>query len=358
MRNPSRLLSCLLLPALLVACGGEAPPVAAVASPALQTLTIAAGEGGAGTRWDGVVQALEQSVLSAQTAGRVIRLGADVDRKVAAGTVLLQLTSEEQSAAVETLQAQLRSAEAQLVDANARYARAASLVERQLVSRDDHDRVKAARDSAEAARAAAAAQLVQARQQLGYTTVRAPYAGVVAARQVELGETVSPGQPLFTLYAPGALRAEVQVPQSDAEAIRRDGKALVTLGDGREVQALRVIVFPSADPGAHSTAVRVLLPSVDAPPTPGQTVKVRFPAAHAPTGIWLPRTAVVERGELTGAYVVGAHDVQLRQLRLGATEGDRVQVLAGLSAGEQVASDPLAALQWLRKRQGAAERAP
>ena len=114
-----------------------------------------------------------------------------------------------------------------------------------------------------ASRDAASAQLAQAEQQLDYTVVRAPYAGMIAARHVELGETVAPGQPLFTLYAPGALRLEVQVPQADADALRPEAAATVTLPDGRAVPAAKVIVYPSADPLAHSTTVRVMLPAMD-----------------------------------------------------------------------------------------------
>jgi RND family efflux transporter MFP subunit len=331
----------------LAACSHEPQPPVAAPVPQLDTLTVSAGDQAGGLAWDGVVQAVEQAMLSAQTAGRVAALPADVDQRVARGEMLLRLTGEEQAAAVDTARAQLRSAEAQLADASSRFQRGTDLVARQLVSRDDFDRVKAAHESAIAARDAAAAQLVQAQQQQGYTVVRAPYAGIVAARHVELGETVAPGQPLFTLYAPGQLRVEVQVPQGDAAGIRTDPRASILLPDGQQVEAAKVIVYPGADPQAHSTTVRVLLPTLKSPPRPGQTAKVRFAAAKGPAGVWLPTTAVVNRGELTGAYVVSDDAVVLRQLRLGRTAGENVEVIAGLVAGEKVATDPVAALQAL-----------
>jgi RND family efflux transporter MFP subunit len=333
----------------LVACGGGGTASTTAESPALATITAAAEQGSGGVAWDGVVQAVEQSVLSAQTSGRVIALGADVDQRVAGGAVLLRLTSDEQSAAVDAARAQLRSAEAVLADAASRFQRASDLVGRQLVSRDDFDRVRAAHEAAAAARDAAAAQLAQAEQQLGYTTVRAPYAGIVASRQVELGETVAPGQSLFTLFAPGQLRLEVQVPQADAAGLKRQPDTAITLADGRTVQATKVIVYPSADPLAHSTTVRVLLPAMDSPPRPGQTAKVRFAGTGGAAGIWLPQAAVTQRGELSAVYVVNADGIVLRQLRLGRRNGDSVEVLAGISVGERVATDPVAALQALRE---------
>ncbi len=349
MRARTPLLAGLAL--LLAACGDRQQP-AALAPPSLATVEVAAAAGVGGSQWDGVVQAVEQSTLSAQTSGRVAELAADVDARVARGAVLLRLTSVDQRAAVDAARAQLRSVEAQLADAANRFKRASELVSRELISRDDFDRVKAANDATVAARDAAAAQLAQAEQQLGYTEVRAPYAGIVSVRHVELGETVAPGQPLFTLYAPGELRLEVQVPQTDAEALRREPSATVTLLDGRQVAAARVIVYPSADPLAHSNTVRVMLPALTNPPRPGQTAKVRFAGTSGPAGIWLPIATVVQRGELSGCYVVGADGIALRQLRLGRRSEDRVEVIAGLKPGERVALDPVAALQALRELQG------
>jgi hypothetical protein len=96
------------------------------------------------------------------------------------------------------------------------------------------------------------------------------------------------------------------------------------------------------------------LPLLAPQPRPGQTAKVRFSAAAGPAGIWLPASALINRGELTGAYVVTAEGVVLRQLRLGSRQADRIEVLAGLAPGERVAVDPVAALAWLRARQSAA----
>jgi RND family efflux transporter MFP subunit len=353
MKGRSGATLCLVL--LLGACGDKPSPPAIAPVPALETVEVAAVDGDGSLHWDGVVQAVEQAVLSAQTSGRVAALSADVDQRVATGAVLLRLTSQEQSAAVESARAQLRASEAQLADAATRFQRASELVGRQLISRDDFDRIRAVRDAAAAGRDAAAAQLAQGEQQLGYTVVRAPYAGVIAVRHVELGETVAPGQSLYTLYAPDQLRLEVQVPQAEAEALRRQASATITLADGREVRAQKVIPYPGADPQSHSTTVRVLLPALDTPPRPGQIAKVRFAGTNGPAGIWLPEGAVVARGELSGAYVVSADGIVLRQLRLGRRSAGRLEVLAGLVPGERVATDPVLALELLRERQAGAQ---
>jgi RND family efflux transporter MFP subunit len=349
----------------LVACGGKEqaklPPLSDVA-----TFEVAAANGATGRGWDGVVEAVRRSDLSAQTAGRVTTVEVDVNDRVAAGTVLLRISAVEQDAGANAARAQLRAAEASAAEAEQNYRRFAALANGQFVSKAQIDQARAARDSAAAARDAARAVVAQAAQQSAYTVVRAPFAGVVASRDVEPGETVAPGQSLMRVYEPRELRIEVAVPQTRAEAIRRDPRARVVLPGGREVVPAEVIVFPAADAASHSVNVRVRLPDLDPPPAPGTTAKVVFDAdtgtagdgVASPETLRIPLSAVAQRGELSGAYVKQGDRLLLRQLRLGARVGDSVEVISGLQAGDKVASDPVAAMQALaaqRKQAGAGD---
>lgn len=353
----------LLLPSVLVlalaACGGEQatalPPLGDVA-----TFAVAAVDGVPGRGWDGVVEAVRSADLAAQTGGRIIAVEADVNDRVAAGAVLLRISAVEQQAGANTARAQVRAAEAAAAEAEQNYRRFAALANGQFVSRAQIDQARAARDAAAAARDAARAQLAQAAQQAEYTVVRAPFAGVVASREVEPGETVAPGQPLMRVYAPRELRIEVAVPQTRAEAIRRDPRATVLLPGGREVAPAEVIVFPAADAASHSVDVRVRLPDLDPLPAPGTTAKVVFdadaqggPTGHSPVRI--PASAVAQRGELSAVYVKQGDRLLLRQLRLGARIGEQVEVISGLRAGDVVARDPVAAMQALAAQRKAAE---
>ncbi|MEO6264783.1 MAG: efflux RND transporter periplasmic adaptor subunit [Luteimonas sp.] len=334
---------------ILAACGSDPAVPVLPPLPRLDTVSVQAASNTSGRGWDGVVEAVQQAALTAQTAGRVTVVNVDVNDRVAKGDVLLRLTAVEQQAGANTARAQLRAAEAAATEADANYRRYAALGPAQYVSRAQIDQARAARDSAAAARDAARAQLAQAGQQTEYTVIRAPFAGVVSARQVQPGESVAPGQPLMSVYAPGALRIEVQVQQSDAVAIRAANRAEVVLADGRRVDAAEVTVFPAADPATHSVGVRVTLPDIAQAPQPGATAKVVFPIS-AGTGervLRIPASALVQRGEVSGVYVLGGKRLALRQLRLGQRIGDQVEVIAGVKAGETIAADPVAAVQAL-----------
>ena len=338
------------------ACGDAPPAPERSAAATLATHTVAV-DGADGFRdWDGTVEAVREAVLSAQTSGRVTAVEADVNDRVDAGAVLVRLTTVEQRAGLDAARAQLRAAEASAAEAERQYRRYASLAQGQYVSGAQLDQARSARDAAAAARDAARAQLAAAGQGADYTTVRAPYAGIVSMRDAEPGETVGPGQPLLTLYAPDALRIELDLPQSEAEAVRARPQATVRLDDGRSIAAAGVVVYPSADPRSHSVGVRVTLPTLDDPPAPGTTATVRLPASAARAALLIPVRALVRRGEVTGVYVVQDGRPRLRQLRLGDLDGDRVAVLSGLKPGERVALDPLAALAALQaQRRAAAE---
>lgn len=332
---------------VLSACGGAPDSVAPAPLPKLEMVTVAAGGAATGRAWDGVVEAVRQADLSAQTSGRVTLVAVDVNDRVTEGQVLMRLTAVEQQAGANTARAQLRAAEAGAVEAEANYARYQALGSKQFVSRLQLDQARAARDAAVAGRDAARAQLAQAGQQAEYTVVRAPFAGIVSARRAEPGESIAPGQMLMSVYAPDALRIEVQVPQSEAVAIRAVNKARVVLGDGRTVDAAELTVFPAADPATHSVGVRVVLPDLENAPQPGVTAKVLFPIAGGGAPLQVPYSAVVQRGEVSAVYAIEGNRISLRQVRLGQRLGEQVEVLSGLKSGETIAADPVAALQAL-----------
>lgn len=345
-----RSFSLLTLTALLTACGSDVqPPPQAGAKPDLAVLTVEAEPARAEHIWDGVVEAVNQATLSAQTAGRVTELPFDVDDYVEAGQVVARFTDVEQRSARRRGEAEVASAEAAWRNAEVDYQRIAEIHARQLVARSQLDQALARRDSARATLDAARAALRAAGEQVDYTVVRAPYSGIVTRRFVEIGEAVQPGQPLIAGISLNRLRVNVEVPQSEIATIRAQRQAALLLEDGRRIEARAVTLFPYADPTTHSFKVRVELPEEDTGLNPGMTVKVAF-VTGVDTRLLVPATALVQRSEVSGVYVVDASRVSLRQLRLGQRYGERIEVLAGLAAGETIAIDPLAAGLWIAEQ--------
>ena len=296
--------------------------------------------------WDGRVEAVHQATVSAQTSGRIAELMFDVNDFVDAGAVIMRFTDTEQSAAMNRATASLEEARARLEQAEQEYARVASMFENEKVSKARFDQAKANRDAAQARLNAASSGVAAAREQLDYTVVRAPYAGIVSKRHVELGELVSPGQPLMSGLSLQLLRVNVDVPQSMFDAVRQIGKAFVYVGDER-IPGERLTFFPVADPASNTFRVRVDLPEGSATLYPGMFVKVGFVVGETQR-LLIPESAVARRSEMSGVYVVQDQAVTLRQVRLGRRYGTSIEVLAGLAEGERVAADPVSAGIYLK----------
>jgi RND family efflux transporter MFP subunit len=297
--------------------------------------------------WDGTVEAVNQATVSAQTSGRVAEIFYDVDDLVPAGAPIMRFTDTEQKAALDSARGAVVEAEARAAEAESEFTRIAAMFENGTVARARFEQAQANRNAAVARLTAARSSVTNAEQQLEYTVVRAPYAGIVSRRHVEVGELVRPGAPLMSGLSLEHLRVVVDVPQSMIAPIRDIGKANVYAGDGQPIAAESLTFFPVADPATNTFRVRATLPAASATLYPGTFVKIGFIVGQTER-LLLPASAIVRRSELTAAYVVGEDVVMLRQIRVGRRYGDKVEVLAGLAAGEVVALDPVAAGVYLK----------
>lgn len=298
--------------------------------------------------WDGRVEAVNQATVSAQTSGRIAELPFDVNDYVEAGDILMRFTDTEQKAALARTEATLQEANARLAESNQEFERFSKMIENNSVSQSRFDQSRANRDAARARLNAASSGVETAKEQLEYTVVRAPYAGIVSKRHVELGEMVSPGQPLISGLSLQQLRVNVDVPQSMFDSVRKIGKAFVIVDDVR-IAAQSMSFFPVADAAANTFRVRVNLPDGAVTLYPGMFIKVGFVVGETQR-LLVPVNAIVRRSELSGVYVVNGDSVALRQVRLGRKNGSSIEVLAGLSDGEVVATDPVAAGIYLKGR--------
>ena len=291
---------------------------------------------------DGTVEAVNQATMSAQTSGRIAEVFFDVDDYVQPGEPIVRFTDVEQQSALRQAQAALAEAIARNNQAEEEFRRVSRLFDSGSASKREYDQALAARDAAKARVASARSSVASAEQQLEYTLVRAPYAGIVTERHVEVGEAVGVGRPLMSGLSLEALRVVADLPQQVAAQVREHRKAYVLTDEGR-VEASKVTLFPFAHSASNTFRVRLELPEGQFALYPGMFVKVAFVIGEAER-LLVPTAALMRRSEVTGVYVVDDEGkVRMRQLRVGGEFGDHTEVLSGLRAGERVASDPVQA---------------
>jgi membrane fusion protein, multidrug efflux system len=338
-----RLAGALTVALALGGCGHEQRKSSPQAGSALETVTIEPTAGPVERRLDGLIEAVNQGTVAAQTSGRVEAIYYDVNDFVPAGAVIMRLRSTEQRAGLAAAVAQLREAIARATEAETRYRRIADMYTRKVVPRATLDAVTADRDAAVARLNAARAAVMSAKEGVTYTEIRAPYAGVVTKRLVEIGETVAPGTPLVSGLSLQYLRVSVDIPQSIVDRVRRIKQAAIYV-EGRRIAATKVVIFPEASAPSSTFRARLDLPENATDLYPGMFVKVSFVTGETER-LLVPAGALIRRSEVTAVYVVDAKgEASMRQVRVGDRFGGGYEILSGLQPGERIAIDPLAAM--------------
>lgn len=294
---------------------------------------------------EGLVEAVRQSTVSAQISGRVQQINFDVGDKVSQGQLILRIDEREALQAQAASGAQVMQAQANVQNAKSTFERSRQLFAQKFISQAALDKAQMDYKIALAQAAASEAGAGQASLAHGYTSVVAPFSGVVSARLVELGEMVMPGKPLMTGFDPSEMRVVVSVPQYRMADIGARPEVMVEVPTlNRWIKAASVRVQPVADARTHSSLVRVNLPADEAGVYPGMFVRAHFVVGKTKKLV-VPASAILRRGEVVAAYVVDDKGgAKLRQVRVGeqAAEG-YVEVLSGLNPGERIASDPIRA---------------
>lgn len=317
-----------LIQALVFALLGTSTAVLAAES--LPVIVVKPHQVALGFPAESLVEAVQQTTVGAQIAGRVTEVRADAGQTVRKGDLLMRIDAREADEAA-------RAAEAQYINAKLNYERHKSLKDQKFVSQAAVDKARADFDAAAANRSAAGAGQ-------SHAAIVAPMDGIVARRLTELGDMATPGKPLFVIYQPGSLRVTASVPQYRLKEMQGVKAARVEFPElGKWVDAVSVKLLPTADASTHVSQVRVQLPPMPEA-IPGMFARVHFVVGQAEK-LTVPATAVVRRGEVAAVYVQAADGrTSLRQLRLGDAVGQgEIEVLAGLASGDKVVADPVKA---------------
>jgi RND family efflux transporter MFP subunit len=274
------------------------------------------------------IRPAERATIAAKLTGTVASFPAALGEAVAAGEVLLTLNAPEADA-------RLRQAQAQLAEAERNAARQRTLVASGVnpadALRDAEDRLRFAQ-----------ASVAEAEALLAYATVRAPFAGVITEKNVLPGDLAVPGAPLLVLESTQRLRAEGPVPEKAAAGLKPGDPVGVLLDDAPAPVAGRLEeIAGAADSVSRSVLVKVALPAGSA--RSGQFARLQV-AGGTTAALLVPAGAVNLFGQMERVFVVEQGRAVLRLVKTGRSAGDRVEILSGLNAGEQVVLAPPAAL--------------
>jgi RND family efflux transporter MFP subunit len=350
------LLSMVLLGACHPARSVERPPIA------VEVVTVTQSRAEPSYSVSGEVRARNESALSFQVSGKVVERRVDIGDHVAAGDVLARLDAKQQQADLDVSTATQRSAEVATRQARIQFERESALLKGNATSQASYDAAEERLRTAESELASARAALGLTREALSYTELRAPRAGTVIAREVEVGLLARATEPAFVLAEDGPRDAVFRVPEAFARQIEGKKVTLKLVDDETRGPYEGVVreVAPSVEADTASVAIKVTIqgvaqqaephtgvsetaPTHSQPDVVAQAFALRAPIigqfALTPTRtVLLPAPAITSDAGYPAVWVVDpeTHRVSLRRIDVQAYTSDTIYVNAGLSTGDIV----------------------
>jgi multidrug efflux pump subunit AcrA (membrane-fusion protein) len=324
-----------------------------------------------------VVRARQTAVVSARVVAPILEVRVAAGDRVRRGQTIVVLDGRELQAqatrasagasgsglALQAAQAEKQAAESALTLARLTHERVRGLHAKDSATKQELDEATAVLAGAEARVAGATARVAEAQQGIAgakageeaaavgvsYTVLTAPFDGLVSARHADPGSLAAPGMPLLTLDDATGYRLEARIDESHAQLVSVGAEADVRLDRGGADPAAwrraRIAEFAALDPARHSFLIKLDLPRDMPDVRSGQFGRVRL-LGPARDVLSVPAGAIVRRGQLTFVFALDASGAaRLRMVSVGESAADRVEVLAGLAAGDRVVVNPPAGLE-------------
>lgn len=270
------------------------------------------------------IQPVLQATVAAKVTGTIMELPVVLGSRVKKGDLLLKISADE-------ITARVMQARAQLDQARRNYTREKKLLKKNATTAET---VKSMQDML----AVAEASFREAKTMLDYTTVTAPFDGIITKKLVNSGDLASPGIPLLQLENDTNLQAVTAVPES-LVSLMKTGDELEVLVPSAHLTTTGKTgeIAPAADPLSRTSQVKINIRHDPALRT-GQFARIILPIDPAST-LLIPRSAVVSFGQMDKVFVLENGRAQLRLVRTGTTSGDQIEILAGIRPGETIIID-------------------
>jgi RND family efflux transporter MFP subunit len=338
-----------LIVATLTGCKNEAPP--SQAARPVRTVTVAGSTEGETLALTGQVRAKDENSLAFRLDGRVIERLVNVGDRVTAGQVVAKLDPQNQQNNLRSAQAALAAAQAQLTQARAAFWRQQQLLKDGWTPRANYDEAEAALKTAEARVDTAQAQLRIAQDQLSYTTLTTDVAGAITAVGAQAGEVVHGGQMVVQLAHDGARDAVFDVSEELIRTGPRDPLVEIALINDPQVKALGRVreVAPQADAATRTFHVKVAITDPPEAMRLGSTVTGRIKLS-APLGVEVPASALTQTNGRPAVWIVDrqSQTVSLRNVDVLRYDPSAVVISQGVETGDLVVT---AGVQTLRPGQ-------
>ena len=287
----------------------------------------------------GRLAANREVTLAAEVGGVAAAYKADVGQRVKAGQTLILIDPVDFRLALSEARANQAAAQARLDAAAKTYNRSKNLLPRKVISTDTFEKSEAEYKAALANVARAKALVNIARERYSKTRIRAPFDGLVAARSVEIGQTVAPGQPLMSLVDLDTMRVKVSLAERDYVHLDRKDPVRVTIEafPDREFPGRIDVIGIKADPRTNTFGAEVLVNNPDLILKAGLTARVRLTVSTIPGAVMVPQSAVLYREDRQEVFVVGPDNrAELRRVKLGRAVGSAIRITEGLAPGDRL----------------------
>lgn len=286
----------------------------------------------------GKIEAVSNANLSTRMMGFVKSVPVKVGDKVRKGQLLVSVNNTDLQAKRAQVNASITQAQAGFNNAKKDYERFKALFAQNSASQKEMDDMTAHYEMAKAGLEAANQMKNEVNAQFAYANITAPFRGVVTNLFVEDGDMANPGMPLVAIEAPGKYEVTALVPESDIAQIKSGIPVDVTIKSlGATVKGEVTEVSTSAKNTGGQYLVKAVLDKTDAKILSGMFATVQFPveAKTKSSLVLIPKSAIVERGQLKGVYTVSSQNTAiLRWVTVGKMFGDDVQILSGLDIDE------------------------
>lgn len=335
----------LLLARALINMNGEKPAVS-VLPKAVSTQLVAKVSKQPTLALTGTVEAVQEAVVSARVAGRVVGITVENGDAVAAGQILVQVDDSDYQNALAVSQAALAKAEANLALVQDNYSRQEVLFDSSAISASDFEGVKASLAAAKADVSSAEAAVDNARMALQNTSIGAPIDGVATDCNVKIGQFLSPGAPLLKVLDISSVHAVVNVEQGDLAVVKPGQAARVTADayGSRLFNGTVDLINPVAVASTRVFETKIRVANGARLLRPGMFVKVEIDTGGPAPVIAVPQNAVVGSGGLYYVFLIDGDRAKRQQVQVGRVIGQLVEITSGLEEGQRVVLTDVGAL--------------